>query len=51
MCFHKWGKWGIIEEGELIGKQSGRKNGDYFIQEKKCIKCNLTKRNIVKNTN
>jgi hypothetical protein len=43
MCFHKYGKWHVIEEGEMRNNMNKVK-GQYFIQEKICEKCNKIKR-------
>lgn len=40
MCwlFHKWGKWFIFQEGDII-TEGGSPVGYYVIQKRRCRRC------------
>ena len=41
-CFwsHKWGKWELIEEGDITRGDDNFKIGRFIIQKRKCEDCN-----------
>ena len=48
MHIHKWSKWVVIEEGDIVRSGTSFIVGKYYIQRKDCKKCEKIKLRTIK---